>query len=61
MEVQGKAGTCHSVVYLGTCPHRHQMVEGGWVYKPQRDAPDMAACPYCELALDGWENTDIPL
>ncbi|TVY39757.1 Protein bir1 [Lachnellula subtilissima] len=38
-----------------------QMVDAGWKYTPTPEYDDMATCTYCELALDGWENSDKPL
>jgi hypothetical protein len=38
-----------------------QLVEAGWIYKPTPDYDDFASCPYCTLALDGWEPADKPL
>ncbi|TVY92092.1 Protein bir1 [Lachnellula willkommii] len=38
-----------------------QMVDAGWKYTPTPEYDDMATCTYCQLALDGWENSDKPL
>ncbi|XMA16596.1 hypothetical protein WAI453_009387 [Rhynchosporium graminicola] len=38
-----------------------QMVDAGWKYTPTPEYDDMATCTYCNLALDGWENSDKPL
>ncbi|KAL2061032.1 hypothetical protein VTL71DRAFT_9084 [Oculimacula yallundae] len=38
-----------------------QMVDAGWKYTPTPEYDDMATCAYCNLALDGWENSDKPL
>ncbi|TVY78495.1 Protein bir1, partial [Lachnellula suecica] len=38
-----------------------QMVDAGWKYTPSPEYDDMATCTYCQLALDGWENSDKPL
>lgn len=37
-----------------------KLAEAGWYYAPTDESDDMAICAYCHLALDGWENTDIP-
>ncbi|KAH9221287.1 hypothetical protein DL95DRAFT_519313 [Leptodontidium sp. 2 PMI_412] len=38
-----------------------QMVDAGWKYTPTPEYDDMATCAYCNLALDGWENSDKPM
>ncbi|KAI2602238.1 hypothetical protein GGR54DRAFT_531842 [Hypoxylon sp. NC1633] len=38
-----------------------QLAEAGWMYTPTLDSDDMATCPECELALDGWEPKDNPM
>lgn len=38
-----------------------KMVTGGWYYCPTPESDDFVACPYCSLALDGWEPKDKPL
>ncbi|CAG8974489.1 hypothetical protein HYALB_00011639 [Hymenoscyphus albidus] len=36
-----------------------QLAEAGWHFAPVDDS-DMAVCAFCHLALDGWEQKDIP-
>ncbi|KAG8862812.1 hypothetical protein FRB96_000822 [Tulasnella sp. 330] len=38
-----------------------KLAEAGYVYTPTVDAPDMAACPYCQAAFDSWSPDDDPL
>ena len=38
-----------------------QMLEAGWYYCPTDSSDDFVACPYCNLAVDGWEPKDKPL
>ncbi|KAI9823979.1 MAG: hypothetical protein M1826_007573 [Phylliscum demangeonii] len=38
-----------------------KMVEGGWYYCPTAESDDFVSCPYCNLALDGWEPKDKPV
>lgn len=38
-----------------------QMASAGWHYAPTKESNDFAKCAYCELSLDGWEDTDNPL
>ncbi|KAH7313017.1 hypothetical protein BKA65DRAFT_150373 [Rhexocercosporidium sp. MPI-PUGE-AT-0058] len=42
------------------CKVKH-MVDAGWKYTPTPEYDDMATCAYCNLALDGWENSDKPM
>ncbi|KAJ3050585.1 hypothetical protein HK097_008411, partial [Rhizophlyctis rosea] len=37
-----------------------KVAAAGFIYSPTDDSEDNVACPYCELALDGWEATDDP-
>lgn len=37
------------------------MASAGWHYAPTKESNDFAKCAYCELSLDGWEDTDNPL
>ncbi|KAL6902703.1 hypothetical protein GGI43DRAFT_349550 [Trichoderma evansii] len=56
--------------FAGRWPHENkkgwkcktkQLVEAGWKYTPTGESDDMATCTYCQLALDGWEQSDKPL
>ncbi|KAG0253896.1 hypothetical protein BG011_006097 [Mortierella polycephala] len=38
-----------------------RMVNAGFFYSPDTDSIDKVQCPYCFLALDGWEATDDPV
>ncbi|KAF9190322.1 hypothetical protein BGZ51_008746 [Haplosporangium sp. Z 767] len=38
-----------------------RMVNAGFFYSPDIDSIDKVQCPYCFLALDGWEATDDPV
>ena len=38
-----------------------QMAGAGFVFTPEKDAPDQATCPFCNYAADGWEANDDPL
>ncbi|ROT43054.1 BIR-domain-containing protein [Sodiomyces alkalinus F11] len=56
--------------FAGMWPHENkrgwkcktkQLAEAGWKWTPLSQSDDMATCPYCELALDGWEQGDKPM
>ncbi|KAG0301599.1 hypothetical protein BGZ98_008204 [Dissophora globulifera] len=38
-----------------------RMVNAGFFYSPTEESLDNVQCPYCYLALDGWEFTDDPV
>ncbi|KAG0199375.1 hypothetical protein BGX28_007347 [Mortierella sp. GBA30] len=51
-------------------PHEHtkgwygttkRMASAGFFYAPEEGSIDRVQCPYCDLALDGWEATDDPV
>ncbi|KAG0016995.1 hypothetical protein BGZ82_000885 [Podila clonocystis] len=51
-------------------PHEHEkgwfgtskrMANAGFVFAPTDDNPDNCQCPYCNIALDGWEAWDDPI
>ncbi|KAI8908108.1 hypothetical protein DFJ77DRAFT_550943 [Powellomyces hirtus] len=35
-----------------------KMAAAGFIHQPLSDAPDTVLCPYCDVSLDGWEETD---
>lgn len=37
------------------------MGKAGFVFRPEMDSDDRAACVYCEYGLDGWESSDDPM
>lgn len=51
-------------------PHEHEkgwfgtskrMANAGFIFAPTDDNPDNCQCPYCNIALDGWEAWDDPV
>ena len=60
MEMQNQTSECSCLTLL-TLLMNLKMVEAGWKYTPTPESDDMATCSYCQLALDGWENSDKPL
>ncbi|KAF9093459.1 hypothetical protein BGX29_009915 [Mortierella sp. GBA35] len=38
-----------------------RMARAGFIYAPTDDSDDNVQCPYCEMALDGWEIEDDPV
>ncbi|KAF9311259.1 hypothetical protein BG003_007596 [Podila horticola] len=51
-------------------PHEHEkgwfgtskrMANAGFIFAPTDDSPDNCQCPYCNIALDGWEAWDDPV
>jgi len=37
------------------------MANAGFIFAPTDDNPDNCQCPYCNIALDGWEAWDDPV
>ena len=38
-----------------------QMAQAGFVSTPSSDSADWVKCTYCDLELDGWEDSDDPM
>ncbi|KAF9420207.1 hypothetical protein BGZ94_009177 [Podila epigama] len=39
----------------------YRMANAGFIFAPTDDNPDNCQCPYCNIALDGWEAWDDPV
>lgn len=44
-----------------THPSAEEVAAAGFCFLPSSESKDLTICPYCEVTLDGWEESDDPM